>query len=273
MASIGLLSALGGALSGIGQGMVKQEEQAQKRGLEMREARRRELEEQSRREFQTTERVAGQEFTAGRDEAARQAQAALSMENRLSTAELQQQRLDAEAEQKRLDREAQANDPLRKAQADYYMGGGAAGQNLVPVQMPDPDNPGQTITLYKPVKDAVDQQVGTAPGRGKAGPTDYQMYEAARKEFYSNPDNDLKSADVAEQEITKGYEQRKLFASRMSGAAAPPQGAGATAPANGPANAAGAVSPPPGYPNARRAPNGNWYVPDPNNPGKYFKVD
>lgn len=39
------------------------------------------------------------------------------------------------------------------------------------------------------------------------------------------------------------------------------------------AGGSGAPAAPPPVPNARQAPDGNWYVPDPNRPGKYLRVE
>lgn len=166
----GLLNIAGGLLSGIGQGMVKQEEQAQKRGMEEREARRRELERQQDQGFRQSERIAGQDFQAQQAEVGRE-----------QAERLQTQRLEAEKEQRRQEREAQANDPLRQAQAEYYRGGGAAGQRMLPVEIDDPDNPGQRITVYKPAGQAAGGEVGARPQVGKPGPAREELYAKAAK--------------------------------------------------------------------------------------------
>lgn len=181
MAARGLLSALGGALSGIGQGMVAQEAQRQKRGQEEREARLRELERQQDQQFRTSERMAGQDFAASQAEAARAAQAERDAASGMQAERLQTQRLSADADMRRQEREAQANDPLRQAQAEYYRGGGSAGQKMVPVQVDDPDNPGQKMTVYKSASDAMGGEVGGRPGTGKAAPSREELYAKAAK--------------------------------------------------------------------------------------------
>lgn len=250
----GLLNIAGGLLSGIGQGIVRQEEQAQKRGMEEREARRRELERQQDQGFRQSERIAGQDFQAQQAEVGRE-----------QAERLQTQRLEAEKEQRRQEREAQANDPLRQAQAEYYRGGGAAGQRMLPVEIDDPDNPGTKITVYKPAGQAAGGEVGARPRVGKPEPAREDLYAKAAKIVDEGRDA---------RRLTPEQRRDRIEAeiAAMRGDPAPAAPAAQPASTAGAPPSTGADQPPAAYPEARKGRDGNWYIPDPARPGKYLKV-
>lgn len=75
-------------------------------------------------------------------------------------------------------------------------------------------------------------------------------------EVYTYNDPTIPVADFS------GVTAKVLGSDAMMGGAAPVRPAAPATPAGGP--------PAPG---ARKAPDGNWYIPDPNRPGKYLRVD
>jgi hypothetical protein len=178
------------------------------------------------------------------------------------------QKLDIEAKQ--------ADIAQKQAHAQFWRGEGrqtASGAGHTSVFQ-------QKIALYKAAyPDKSDAEVlEMADGRKPPNPADLRAraFVIAQKAtdhlgrpLYKTPEDQRRAADETLAYMLGGQPQTAA----VPAPAAPPTAAPPASPAPAPAPAAPAAAAGPDMSQARKAPDGQWYVPDPSRPGKFLRVE